>query len=260
MKSKLQSEKIWDLLNEDVPEHGFKRQASFLHGLGALFNLFVASDGYAIVARAMFIDHCLEKDRNGLGRFAEFAWNCFKLRICDNEHIFNHLVRHLFQRQLAKRLMHTSELARAYHEETPDAEKNAVEEYISLGYHIGPMVFDTTLRTALLALTREFKNFFYSEKGLILREHFMDAEAVAADVNATMIQNIFRIRIANRVKEKMKLLVKRKHEKLEQVEKIEEEKLKKRNQNLFNPFGQNSPNNNSKNGNRINGLMAALNR
>lgn len=85
--AKVKSDSIWDMLKEEMPTQSIKVRAYFLHGLGSLFNLMTASEGYAIVARATFIDHCVEVDPKNMGSFAEFSYYCFKLRVCDNDQV-----------------------------------------------------------------------------------------------------------------------------------------------------------------------------
>ena len=82
---KLKSDEIWNMLKTEMPNQDLKKRAYFLHGLGSLFNLMNATEGYAVGAKATFIQHCIENDPHGMGKFAEFASYCFRLRICDNE-------------------------------------------------------------------------------------------------------------------------------------------------------------------------------
>lgn len=87
IKIQLRSDEIWNLLKTEMPTQEIKRRAYFIHGLGSLFNLMVASEGYAIVARSLFIQHCIEVDPHGMGKFAEFAAFCFRMRVCDCEEV-----------------------------------------------------------------------------------------------------------------------------------------------------------------------------
>ena len=203
IKTKVKNDEIWNMLKPDLPTRSLKQRAAFLHGLGSLFNLMVATEGYAIVARAAFIDHCKEIDPVGLGHFAEFSYYCFRLRVCDSELLFNHLVRQLFLLHLAEKLITTSEVAKLYHENTSKEDKKAVQDYIHIGYVIPPTVFDQTLHSSLLALTPAYKKFFYSASGSLLRQHYMEADEEVANINATIIQTALRIKLASRVKAKI---------------------------------------------------------
>ena len=82
---KLKADEIWGMLKTEMPNQDLKKRAYFLHGLGSLFNLMIATEGYAVGAKATFIQHCLDSDPHGMGKFAEFASYCFRLRVCDNE-------------------------------------------------------------------------------------------------------------------------------------------------------------------------------
>ena len=133
-------------------------------------------------------------------------------------------MRHLVQKQLAVSHIETSELAKLFHEPAMAAMKSEVGAYITRGIVIHSDVFDPLLRVAMVALTPEYRRFFYSPAGMhstfvyalpyiyiyiyidtgsILRKHFMDAEVEASDVNATAIQTILRMRMATKVKNKM---------------------------------------------------------
>ena len=66
-KAKLNDDAIWNMLKTEMPTQDHKKRA------------------YAIVAKSAFINHCVEVDEHSLGKFAEFASYCFRLRMCDND-------------------------------------------------------------------------------------------------------------------------------------------------------------------------------
>ena len=84
-KAKLNDDAIWNMLKTEMPTQDHKKRAYFIHGMGSLFNMMIATEGYAIVAKSAFINHCVEVDEHSLGKFAEFASYCFRLRMCDND-------------------------------------------------------------------------------------------------------------------------------------------------------------------------------
>jgi len=203
VKLQLKSDDIWHILKTEMPTQDNKKKAYFIHGMGSLFNLMVASEGYAIVAKSLFMAHCIEVDPRGMGKFAEFASYCFRLRVSDCEEVFGHLVRHLLQKQLNPNHIETSELAALWNSSVSNEIKTAVDNYVNRGIPVHANIFDSILRCAMIALTPEYRRFFYSEKGTILRKHYMDADVEAAEVNATVIQSALRMKIANKVKGKL---------------------------------------------------------
>lgn len=54
-----------------------------------------------------------------------------------------------------------------------------------------------------MALVPEYRRYFYSDKGRILRQHYMDIEEDAADLNVTIIQTALRMKLATKVKTKL---------------------------------------------------------
>lgn len=150
--------------------------------------------------------------------------------------LFNQLVRQLVQKFLSAKLIKTKEIARIYHENASPEVKEAVIKYTQYGIAITPSIFDTTLRCALLALTPIYRKFFYSAKGLLLRQHYMGADEEAAQINATMLQTMFRMRLAARVKNKLLEIAERKRKEAEEKA-LEEARERQRLLDKFNSAG-----------------------
>lgn len=165
-------------------------------GLGALFRTMTAVDGFGVVARAAFFDHCDRIDPQFLGRFAQFVAYCFRLRSCDSPEIYRHLVQTLIQKHLAKALVKTSDVARLYRQVTPPEHIHAVLAFLKQGISVTVDVFDDMLYHALRVLAPAFKIFYLRHGAAGMRDHFVDNTAKALHCCSIIIQLCWRSKLA----------------------------------------------------------------
>ena len=88
MKAIVRSDAIWTtFMLPEVSHRPYKRRVFMTHGLGGLYRLMTAVDGFSVVGRATFVAHCCALEPGGAGLFAQFAALCFRLRICDQSDV-----------------------------------------------------------------------------------------------------------------------------------------------------------------------------
>lgn len=167
-------------------------------GLGALYRCMSAVDGYGVVGRTSFIQHCDRVDPNGLGRYAQFVAYCFRLRLCDSPEIFRHLVQTLIQKHLAKSLVKTSEVARIYRHVTPPEHIQSIIHFLKDGIAVGVDAFDDMLYYCLKALVPAFKIFYLRHGGAGMRDCLSNVENTALAIHgiAVVIQLQWRCKLA----------------------------------------------------------------
>ena len=165
-------------------------------GLGALFRVMTAVDGFGVVARAAFFDHCDRIDPQFLGRFAQFVAYCFRLRSCDSPEIYRHLVQTLIQKHLAKALVKSSDVARLYRQVTPPEHIRSVLGFLKEGISVTVDVFDDMLYHALRVLAPAFKIFYLRHGAAGMRDHFVDNTAKALHCCSIIIQLCWRCKLA----------------------------------------------------------------
>jgi hypothetical protein len=135
----------------------------FLHGLGGLYRLMTACDGYSTAARASFVLHCERKDPLVLGKLALFKAHCFRLRTCENAEIFRELLQHIAQKHVSKTLTKTSEVAKMFRKLTPEHKLKSLETFLKYGGEVVEVdVFDEVLFHSFQRLVPEFRRFLYS--------------------------------------------------------------------------------------------------
>lgn len=166
--------------------------------MGGLYSLLTVHDGYSTVARTVFIAHCLQQDKK-LGQYIEFVDYCFRLRHTNDSEIYRHLVQHMIQRQLAKKLVATSEIARLYRTVTSKEHIEQVVQFLKFGVPLNIEIFDQLLKHCLDRLVAIYRNFLlFHPDGAIIRENQIHIIADALDVSATIIQCVFRRRSAKK--------------------------------------------------------------
>lgn len=165
-------------------------------GLGSLYRCMTAVDGPGVVGRAAFVLHCDRVDPQGLGRFANFVALCFRLRVCDSVEIFRHLVQTLIQKQLAKSLVKSSDVARLYRQVTPPERLHAVLLFLKEGVSVGPEVFDDMLFHCLKVLVPAFMIFYLRHGGAGIKDVYIDNTAQAMHSLAIVVQQVWRCKLA----------------------------------------------------------------
>jgi hypothetical protein len=155
-----------------------------------------AVDGPGVVGRAAFVLHCDRVDPQGLGRFANFVALCFRLRVCDSVEIFRHLVQTLIQKQLAKSLVKSSDVARLYRQVTPPEHLHAVLLFLKEGVSVGPEVFDDMLFHCLKVLVPAFMIFYLRHGGAGIKDVYIDNTAQAMHSLAIVVQQVWRCKLA----------------------------------------------------------------
>ncbi len=107
--------------------------------------------------------------------------------------IYRHLVQHLIQRQLAKSLVATSDVAKLYRSVTSKAHVELVSQFLKFGVPLGIETFDQLLKHSLELLVPVYRSFLlFSEDGAIMRDNQIHIIAEALDVSATIIQCVWR--------------------------------------------------------------------
>ena len=113
--------------------------------------------------------------------------------------MFKYLVQQVTQKQLAKSLVATSEVARLYRTLTSKEHIHSVAEFLKFGLQPNVVVFDALLKHALEKLLKVYRIFLLFEPaGYLLREQRMDIIAEAFDVSATIIQTALRRKFARK--------------------------------------------------------------
>ncbi len=93
----VKADEIWtQFIQPDLPSREYMRRAFLSHGLGGLYRLFTAVDGFTVVARGTFVTHCCAVDPARAGLFAQCVALCFRLRTCDNSDVSSRAVFCLF--------------------------------------------------------------------------------------------------------------------------------------------------------------------
>ncbi len=111
-------------------------------------------------------------------------------------------MQHIIQKQLAKSLVPTSRVASLYRELTTQAHMDAVNQFLKFGVPLDIEVFDPLLLHGLRLLAPVFKQFLlFDAAGAFMRQHQVEVIAEALDVSATVIQGVWRRKLAaNRFK------------------------------------------------------------
>jgi hypothetical protein len=109
------------------------------------------------------------------------------------------MIQQVTQKQLAKTLVATSEVARRYRAVTAKEHISAVVEFLNYGVQPDVAVFDALLQYALEKLLKVYRIFLlFDPAGYLLREQRMDIIAEAYDVSAQIIQCAARRKMARR--------------------------------------------------------------
>ena len=102
-------------------------------------------------------------------------------------------MQHLIQHQLAKSLVPTSEVARLYRSKTSKQHIELVNQFLKFGVPLGIDTFDQLLTHSIDMLVPVYTNFLLFEAdGAIMRDNQVHVIAEALDVNATIIQCVWR--------------------------------------------------------------------
>ena len=206
-----------------VARNPLQRRFQSVVGMGGFYSLLTAQDGYSVVARIAFYKFCADVDAKTLGEFAHFVDFCFRLRICDEAQMYKYLIQQVTQKQLAKALVASSEVARLYRTVTTKEHISAVVEFLNYGVQPRVAVFDAMLKLCLEKLLKVYRIFLLFEPaGSLLREQHVDIIAEAYDVSALIIQTALRRKFA-----RTRVTARRKQYKEEMVRK-ETEKTKKK--------------------------------
>ena len=201
-KEFMKADQIWTRLvapdrpEPPAPSRTFRQVIWDTVGLGALFRTMTAVDGPGVVGRAAFFDHCDRVDPHCLGKYAQFAAYCFRLRACDSPDIYRHLVQTLIQKHLAKALVRTSDVARLYRQVTPPEHIQAVLAFLKQGISVTVEVFDDMLFHALRVLVPAYKIFFLRLGGAGMREIRTDAAALGMHSLCIVVQLAWRCKLA----------------------------------------------------------------
>ena len=197
-----------------------------LHGLGGLFNIMNAVEGHAIAVKKGFITHCIDKDPDGLGNLASYASLCFRLKANNNSDINKHLIHTIVQKFVSKTLYKTNNVAKLYHDNTPSEEIKVVNTFMNFGIPVGVDIFDVSLTISMNKLVAEFKKYFYSRGGYIVRQYCPDIASQTHNVNALQIQTAWRRYAANERVNNIKLELKRAEERRIKREKFLKSQMK----------------------------------
>jgi len=227
IKNVLVADAIWThCIKKEIPRGYLARETFMLHGLGGLFNIMNAVEGHAIAVKKGFITHCIDKDPDGLGNFASYASLCFRLKANNNSDINKHLIHTIVQKFVSKTLYKTNNVAKLYHDNTPSEEIKAVNTFMNFGIPVGVDIFDVSLTISMNKLVAEFKKYFYSRGGYIVRQYCPDIASQTHNVNALQIQTAWRRYAANERVNNIKLELKRAEERRIKREKFLKSQMK----------------------------------
>ena len=128
-----------------------------------------------------------------LGQYIQFVDYCFRLRHTNDPEIYRHLVQHMIQKQLAKKLVSTSEIARLYRTVTSKEHIEQVVQFLKFGVPLNIEIFDQLLKHCLDRLVPIYRKFLlFHPDGAIIRDNQIHIIAEALDVSATIIQCVWR--------------------------------------------------------------------
>lgn len=193
----LHNNAIWtQQIKPFLPKIHLSLRFSSVLKIGGLYSLLTVHDGYSVASRTTFIAHCLNKDKT-LGQYIQFVDFCFRLRHTNDAEIYRHLIQHIIQKQLAKKLVQTSEIARLYRTVTSKQHIEAVVQFLKYGVPLNIEIFDQLLMHCLNCLIPVYRSFLlFHPDGAIIRDHQIAVIAEAYDVSATIIQCAIRKKIA----------------------------------------------------------------
>ena len=227
IKTVLIADAIWThCIKKEQPIGYLARKTFMLHGLGGLFNIMNAVEGHAIAVRRGFINQCIDKDPDGLGNLAQFMALCFRLKANNNTDIHKHLIHTIVQKFVSKTLYKINNVAKIYHDNTFSEEIKAVNTFMNYGIPVGVDIFDASLTIVMNKLVPEFKKYFYSRGGYVLRQYCQDIASETLNINALQIQTAWRRYAACERVNTIKLEIKRAEERRIKREKFLKSQMK----------------------------------
>ena len=213
IKTVLVADAIWThCIKKEQPVGYLAKKTFMLHGLGGFFNIMNAVEGHAIAVRRGFITHCIDKDPDGLGNLAQFTALCFRLKANNNADIHKHLIHTIVQKYVSKTLYKINNVAKIYHDNTFSEEIKAVNTYMNYGIPVGVDIFDASLTIVMDKLVPEFKKYFYSRGGYMIRQYCPDIASETLNINALQIQTSWRRYMACERVNSIKLEIKKNEE------------------------------------------------
>lgn len=166
-------------------------------GMGGFYALLTAQDGFSVAAREVFYAYCQHLHPQ-LAQYVRFVDYCFRLRCCDDPEVYRFMVQHMIQKQLARRLTPTSDVARLYRQLTDRQHIDLVIDFLKFGAQPTVQVFDALLQHTLEHLLPLYRVFLlFAPEGRILRDNRVDIVAEAYHVAAVIVQTAVRRKLLN---------------------------------------------------------------
>jgi hypothetical protein len=179
------------------------RTLFYIDGLGGLLNLLTLPAGFPIVCRLSFLAYCHTRVEVRICQLADFCILTLKLRSCQSPALQRTLNQQLIAKFLSKSLAAAgADISRRYAGMDPQSELcRAIRGFSKHGRLFGYEVFIGLLLWAMKQLLPAYKGFLYSPiEGYLWRVNWLDAEAQAYYLNASLIQHAFRRHRQNRSK------------------------------------------------------------
>ncbi len=81
IKAYLRNNAIWtQMIKPHLPTNTLKLRLASVLGIGGLYSLLTSCEGFSVVAKTVFIAHCIHRDKKTIGLFVQFVDYCFRLR------------------------------------------------------------------------------------------------------------------------------------------------------------------------------------
>merc|ERR1711871_113069 len=174
------------------------RRCFMIHGIGSMWNMYLSTNGFCIVAKMAFTEFCEEYD--SIRDYALFLDYYFRIRIIPdlNSELFRHFIQFMIQKLLSKHV--NTDLSKDAHNNNiwKHHERVQIEQYLQNGMHFKLSIFDSLVKLSLMKLALVFRTFFYSVDGALIRTKLMQADPEALFLNTTMIQTVYRAHLARR--------------------------------------------------------------
>lgn len=205
---------------DEVPTHPsrtYKHVLNRVCGVPGLYTMYMGRDGYSTVAKYAFETYCVRLDPGHIGRHAQFTNLCLRLRDCIDDDLFRQIVQIMVQKYLAKSMVDTCAIAKAYRLVTSEEDMKKVSGFMHHGVPITAEVFDAILLFCLGQLAPQYLLFYLRDGAAGYRNNNIKKTADAFNALVTRLQVYARMYIS-------KLRVRDKREALAEAKRLERQR------------------------------------
>lgn len=184
---------------DEVPHHPSRDYNHVLNkicGVPGLFVMYMGRDGYSTVAKYAFETYCVRLDPNHIGKYAQFTNLCLRLRDAIDDELFRQIVQIMVQKYLAKSMVDTCAIAKAYREVTSEEDLKKVSAFMHHGIPITAEIFDAILLHCLKELAPQYLLFYLRDGAAGYRNNNIKKTTAAFNAVVTRLQIYARMYIS----------------------------------------------------------------